>query len=87
MVHEVPLFSIPQNKALVKIHKTDRLYTPGSGSYTACFIVKISQNISILDFIVANYLNICPIFRNSFWEKKSNAKIIAAIPASTYTNL
>lgn len=56
MVYKVPLFLVPQNKALAKIHKTDRLYIPRSGSYTACFIVKISQKYLNLDFIVANYL-------------------------------
>lgn len=51
----VPLFLILQNKALVKMHKKNRLFTLGSGGRTAWFIVKMSQRISNLDFIVANY--------------------------------
>lgn len=62
MVHKVPLFPVRQNRDLVKIHKVNRLYALGSGSCTACFIVKISQKFSILDFIVA----IHPIFLSFF---------------------
>ena len=60
MVHKVPLFPVRQNRDLVKIHKVNRLYALGLGSCTACFIVKISQKFSILDFIVAIHLKFPP---------------------------